>query len=105
MPRSGKEQERERDEFLQRIHEICSWQKDCLHLLVTSRMEMEIEESFNYLSSSLDGFRAIRIQGTPVEMDIRKYIQRKLNIRQFRNWKFELKQEVEAKLASQAKGM
>jgi ankyrin repeat domain-containing protein 50 len=102
-PKSGKE--RERDELLERLHEICSWKKDCLHVLTTSRKERDIEDSLLDLSSKHENFKIITVQGAHVEQDIKKYIRNKLDARQFKGWKAELKVEVEIKLASQADGM
>ena len=104
-PISGQAQERERDDLLKAIGEICSWQKDSLHLFVTSRKEKDIEESFEELSIAQDNFQAISVEGSHVEEDINKYIQQKLNSRQFKSWKPDLKHEVGKKLGSQAEGM
>jgi hypothetical protein len=73
-PKSSKEEDWEREEFLHCIHQICSWQKDSLHLLATSRKETDIQEFFISLSTSLESCRAISVQGKLVEVDIRKYI-------------------------------
>jgi hypothetical protein len=104
-PISGKQQERERDQLMDRIHEICGWKKQCLHMLNTSRKERDIQESLASLSKELDNFNEISVQGALVEEDIRKYIRQSLTARQFNYWRPELKKEVETALASQASGM
>jgi hypothetical protein len=104
-PKSGRKQKRERDDLLERLYEICSWKKDCLHVFTTSRRERDIEEVLIKLSSESENFRDISVQGSYVEEDIKKYIRHKFEARQFKNWKADLKEEVEEKLASQANGM
>lgn len=104
-PKLGKDQSRERDELLERIHEICSWNKPCLHILTTSRKEKDVEESLADLSKNIYNFQTVTVHGHHVEQDIRKYIQRKLAARQFKTWEPELKREVQEELAAQAGGM
>jgi hypothetical protein len=104
-PKSGKEQKRERDDLLERLYEICSWKKDCLHIFTTSRKERDIEEDLKSLSSEHENFKEISVQGVHIEEDIKRYIRHKFKAREFRNWKPDLKEEVETKLASQAEGM
>ena len=104
-PKSGGEQEREREELLTRIHEICSWNKDCLHIITTSRKEKDIEESFTRLSTCHNNFKTVAFQGAHIEEDIKKYVRAKFKSGQFKNWSLELKKEAEIKLASQADGM
>jgi hypothetical protein len=104
-PKSDREQEREREELLNRIHQICSWNKDCLHIITTSRKERDIEESFTGLSMSHNNFKIVAFQGAHVEEDIKKYIRAKFKSSQFKNWSPGLKKEAEIKLASQADGM
>ena len=104
-PKSGKQQEHERDDLMDHIHEICRWNKECLHMLTTSRREIDIEQSLASLSKELENFHEISVHGTMVEEDIRKYIRQSVKTRQFSNWKQDLKEEVETKLATQANGM
>ena len=95
----------ERSMLLDFLNEIRSWQMRCMHVLVTSRREVDIEESFSQVPPHLGSISSIRVQGTHLEHDIKKYIQRRLQHRLYQNWKPALKLVVEAKLASQADGM
>lgn len=108
-PRTGRDQEfgnqRERNELLEHIHELCSWDEDCLHFFATSRKEGDIEESMSHLSISQLHFTSISVQGAHIGNDIRKYIHRKLNSARFKRWTPDFKLEVELKLTSQADGM
>jgi len=104
-PISGKQQERERDNLMGRLHEMCSWNKEGLHILTTSRKERDIEESLGALFEDLDNFKEISVHSSLVEKDIRKYIRQSLKARQFNNWRPHLKEEVENTLATQANGM
>ena len=104
-PMFSQGQERERNELLEAINEICSWQKVCLHLFATSRKEIDIEEFFEELSAAQDNFQALSVQGSHVEEDINKYIQHELSSRKFKSWTLELKQEVGQKLRYRADGM
>jgi hypothetical protein len=104
-PKHSADQDRERDELLERIREICSWDNSCLHILTTSRKEKDIEESLTDLSRNITNFQVITVHGGHVEHDIRTYIQRKLAAHQFKTWQPKLKAEVQEKLATQADGM
>jgi hypothetical protein len=104
-PKSGRKQKRERDDLLERLHEICLWKKDCLHIFTTSRKERNIEEALMNLFREHENFKIINVQGSYVEEDIKKYIRQKFKSRQFKKWKADLKEEAEQKLASQANGM
>jgi hypothetical protein len=42
-PKSGKQQEHELDNLMGRLHEMCSWNKEGLHILTPSRKERDIE--------------------------------------------------------------
>lgn len=104
-PKLGGDQERERAELLERIHEICSWNKACLHILTTSRKEKDIEESLTDLSKNINNFQLVTVHGLHVKQDINKYLQLKLTASQFKTWGPELKREVQEKLVTQADGM
>ena len=104
-PRSNAEQERERDELMARILEICSWGNDSLHFMTTSRKERDIRESLSELPLDEVNFKAISVQGAQVETDIKNYIKQKLKASKFNIWKPAMKKTVEEKLTSQANGM
>lgn len=59
-----------REELLELIKEMSTQSSSNIHLLVTSRPEPDIEE----LLRSLPTTRAIPIQGSPIEADIKSYI-------------------------------
>jgi hypothetical protein len=104
-PKAGLDQERQRDELLQRICELYCWEKESLHILTTSRTEPDIEETVMGLSDSPGTFKTVDVQGTHVQEDIKKYIRHKLGDRRFVKWTTSLKTEVETTLVSQANGM
>ena len=104
-PKRGTNQNLERDELLERIHEICSWNNPCLHILTTSRKEKDIEESLTDLSNNISNFQVVDVHGRHVEHDIRTYIESKLAAHHFKTWQPALKVEVQEKLATQADGM
>jgi hypothetical protein len=100
----------ERKRLLDAIHEICSWGVESVHILVTSRREVDIEGSFGILSKDLatqdpGKFLAVAVQGPQVKRDIKKFIQHRVQDRVFNSWTIKLRNEVEAMLASQAEGM
>jgi hypothetical protein len=100
----------ERKRLLDAIHEICSWGLESLHILATSRREVDIEESFDTLSKDLATqdpreYLAVAVQGPQVKRDIEKFIQHRVQDRVFNSWTMKLRNEVEAMLASQAEGM
>jgi hypothetical protein len=100
----------ERKILLDAIHEIYSWGLESVHILATSRREVDIEESFDILSKDLatqdpSEFLAVAVQGPQVKQDIEKLIQHRVQDRVFNSWTMKLRNEVEAMLASQAEGM
>lgn len=95
----------ERGKLLDTIHEIYGWKMDSMHILATSRREVDIEEYFNCLDSDLGCYAGVGVQGKHVEQDIIKYIRHRLRHRDYQKWKPALKRDVEIKLASQADGM
>jgi hypothetical protein len=100
----------ERKRLLDAIHEMCSWGLESLHILATSRREVDIDGSFDALSKDLitqdtGDFSAVAVQGPQVKRDIEKFIQHRVQDRVFNSWTMKLRNEVEAMLASQAEGM
>lgn len=95
----------ERGKLLDTIHEIYGWEMGSIHILATSRREVDIEESFSRLDSDIGCYASVGVQGAHVEQDIIKYIGHRLEHRDYQKWKSALKRDVEIKLASQADGM
>ncbi|TVY45290.1 putative ankyrin repeat protein [Lachnellula subtilissima] len=95
----------ERSRLLELLHDICDWDLSSLHVLVTSRRESDIAESFTNFTGELDNFTSIIAAGPQVEEDITKYLQQQLHSSLFRKWKKSLRRDVEIALASKADGM
>jgi hypothetical protein len=95
----------ERAKLLDIIHQIYSWEMKPVHILVTSRRELDIEESLAQNLTGLGSFEMISLQGPQVEQDIQKYLRHRLQDRQFSKWDENLKRDIELRLASQANGM
>ncbi|KUJ23943.1 uncharacterized protein LY89DRAFT_662723 [Mollisia scopiformis] len=93
----------QRDTLLEFLHEVSSWQLDCLHVLATSRRELDIQESLT--SSHGKSSHFLSVQGSHVEQDIMKYLGHRLEHHTFRSWKPALKQDVKEDLVKKANGM
>jgi len=92
----------ERRELLKLIRDIKSWSLPNLHLLGTSRQELDIKDELTPLLTSL----AIPIQGFEVESDIKLYIASELATdSKLRKWSSDVKVEIENTLAAGANGM
>lgn len=65
----------ERNELFRDLEQFCSWEGVDLHVLATSRREPDIEEALTPLCDSRD---RISIQSELVDIDIRTYIQDRL---------------------------
>ncbi|KAL9035454.1 MAG: hypothetical protein Q9180_004853 [Flavoplaca navasiana] len=94
----------ERHDLILAVEEIVGWQKSELHLLSTSRRELELEECMNTLTAEAD---RIAIQGMPVEADIKSYVLGRLcTDRRLKRWhKPELEKEIVMTLTSKAHGI
>ena len=95
----------DRYELLTIIEQIVSWEDVTLHVLVTSRREIDIDEALRPLSSLQN---CISIQGTLVEADIRIYVHDRLQIdRKLRRWQKipDMQREIEDSLMKKANGM
>ncbi|TVY93678.1 hypothetical protein LAWI1_G001865 [Lachnellula willkommii] len=97
--------EEKRHKLLNLLHDVCGWNFSSLHILVTSRREPDIIESFTSFTDELDNFTSIIAVGPQIEDDIKKYLRRQLQSSVFKNWKKSLKRDVELALASKADGM
>jgi hypothetical protein len=92
----------DRGDVLKLISEFKSWPSSNLHLLITSRHELDIEREL----SSLLTQPAIPIQGSQVESDINLYIAHELATDlDLKEWPSDVKSEIEKALTARAKGM
>lgn len=91
-----------RNELLELIAEIKSWSPSNIHLLVTSRQELDIKEKLTPLLTT----SAISIQGSGVEADIKKHIENQLATDpKLKGWSSDLKMCIERALVEGANGM
>jgi len=95
----------ERSKLLKAIQMVNSWGIDAVHLFVTSRREIDIQECFENMPKDSGLFSDVPIEGALVEKDIRKYLERRLQEDKFRRWLPSFKEEVLERLTSQAGGM
>lgn len=94
----------ERHNLILALEDMAGWQKSELHLLMTSRKELELEECMNGLTKEAD---RVGIQGMPVAVDISSYVLGRLRTdRRLKRWhKPELEKEIVMALTSKAHGM
>lgn len=95
----------DRHELLTNLEQIVSWEDVNLHVLVTSRREIDIDEALTPLSNSRN---RISIQSTLVNDDIRIYVQDRLQVdRKLKRWQKDLnmQREIENTLMSKVDGM
>lgn len=95
----------DRSKLLTVIEEIYSWKIGDLHLLVTSRQEKDIQDSFDSL---IEKDKQISIQSTLVDDDIRAYVQERLKTdERLRRWqsRLEVQREIEDALMNKVAGM
>ena len=95
----------DRPELLMNLEHIISWEDVSLHVLVTSRREIDIDEALTSFSSSQN---RISIQSTSVNADIRIYVHDRLQAdRKLKRWQKDLnmQREIEDTLISKAHGM
>lgn len=96
---------KDRDDLMDILSQIISWQLDKLHVLVTSRKERDIQNS---LESLVQDQNIICLQSGLVNGDIQKYVRdRLLNDASLRKWQkdSDVQHEIEAALTSGPRGM
>lgn len=94
-----------RHELIDILEEIQSWELPQLHMLLTSRRLVDIEEMLDPLTNAE---QRICIQSTLVDVDIRTYVHETLHKdRRFRRWrdKPHVQGEIEKELMNKADGM
>lgn len=92
-------------ELQENIEEIQRWGLPQLHMLLTSRRLMDIEEMIDPLTDAED---RICIQSALVDVDIKTYVHEKLqNDRRFKRWRSKphVQEEVKRELMKKADGM
>ena len=95
----------DRHELLTNLEQIVSWKDVNLHMLVTSRREINIDEALTPFSNSQN---RISIQSTLVNADIRTYVHDRLQVdRKLKRWQKDLniQREIEDTLMRKAGGM
>ena len=95
----------DRHELLPNLEQIVSWEDVNLHVLVTSRREIDIDEALTPFSSSRN---RINIHNTLVNADIRTYVHDRLQVdRKLKRWQKDLntQREIEDTLMRKADGM
>jgi hypothetical protein len=93
----------EREELLEYLERITSWNVDHLHILVSSRPERALEERLKYLIQD-----KVNIQSDLINNDIRTYIRGRLDMDpKLKRWQKrpEVLNEIENCLMSRAEGM
>ena len=89
-----------REHVLDALETIRNWGLQCLHLLVTSRDERDIRESFN-----LSPAYQVKMQNSGIDKDIRDFISGRLDTdRRLKN-ALPYRERVQESLATRAKGM
>ena len=95
----------DRHELLTNLEQIISWKNVNLHVLVTSRREIDIEEALTSFSSPRN---RISIHGTPLNADIRAYVHERLQLDRKlkrRQKDLNMQREIEDTLMEKADGM
>lgn len=91
-----------REELLELIKDMSTRSSSNIHLLVTSRLESDIEE----LLLSLSTTRVIPIQGSPLEADIKSYICNEISSNsKLKKIPIEEQKKIEKRLIAGANGM
>jgi hypothetical protein len=96
---------KERQELLTRIKAIAGWETGNLHILATSRREIEIEKGLEPLINDQD---KICIQDALVNDDIRSYVHQRLRTDpRLNRWQQKpgVQEEIERTLMNKADGM
>jgi hypothetical protein len=94
----------DRTELLNMIEKICGWKLRDLHILMTSRREREIEDSF---ASFMNPSDSICLQSKNVNEDIKLYVMERLSTdRKLKKWnKSQIRDEIEIAMMEKADGM
>ncbi|KAK2789888.1 hypothetical protein FQN52_005851 [Onygenales sp. PD_12] len=94
----------EREGLLELLREIHDWGRDELHLLATSRREVDIDEVLvEIVAQKME--TPVSIQDDMHDKDIRLHISKQLMSPKFKTWPKKIKQEVEEALGQEVDGM
>ncbi|PGH16886.1 hypothetical protein AJ80_05030 [Polytolypa hystricis UAMH7299] len=94
----------ERGRMLELLSEIHSWDRNEIHILVTSRRELDIDEVLvEILTKPTE--TPVSLQDDMHHRDIRLHISKQLMSSKFKSWPKRIKQEVEEALGQQVDGM
>ncbi|KAK0516125.1 hypothetical protein JMJ35_002159 [Cladonia borealis] len=94
-----------REDLLEYLYRLLSWNTEHLHILVSSRPERAVEEGITRL---VKGDNRIRVQGDQVNDDIRIYIRARLDQDpKLKRWqkRLDVRNEIESCLMKKADGM
>jgi hypothetical protein len=92
----------ERAELCNILKELNSWGNERLHVLVTSRKEADLAEALLPIVTQ----KPISIQGSVVDMDIRKFVRSQLQTNsKLSKWPTEIQAEIEQTLVRKSSGM
>lgn len=95
----------EREILLNTILNILRWKYPHIHVLCTSRKEIDIEHAFmNYVSPAVK-FQVLELAGKDVDADINAFVKARLRERRFAKWDSTLKKDLETRLTHKANGM
>lgn len=94
-----------REPLLKVLSGLMSLRVKSLHLLISSRPDIEIEQTFREHSTRFGYFSCATLHPDCVQDDILKYIERKLNQESCRKWSVKEINEVKTKLSTKAAGM
>ena len=92
-------------QLLEILETIAGWNIDRLHVIITSRREVEIEDS---VSEYIDKENRIFLEAEIVDQDIQKYINHRLLVdKALKRWQRDprVREEIEATLSKKAQGM
>jgi ankyrin repeat domain-containing protein 50 len=91
-----------REEALNLVGEFETWSASKIHLLITSRRELDIEQRL----TPLLGIPPIPLEGYQIDSDIELHINEQLSTDQkLKRWPPQIKLQIEETLAAQADGM
>lgn len=89
-----------RMEVFKALREITEWSNPTIHLLVTSRREVDIEKTLNSLLTD----RSLDVRES-IDEDIKLFIRTDLSSASFQHWPAGITTEVEESLVGRADGM
>jgi hypothetical protein len=95
----------ERAKLLGIIQQTFDWRFAQLHLLVSSRTDVDIKNALDDIPQGRGSLQVVNAQGKQCIEDIEKFLANRLEDSKFSRWSPNLRQEVKIRLGSQADGM